>query len=387
MMSSPIRTADVAASGPDPFADLAAGLGAGPFALIVLFVSPDADLGVLEAGLAHHFGADAPIIGCTTAGEIHQGYREGRILAFGLLASDFAASPLRIENLATLQRDEIRRALRDAQDALAQAQPEWAHTSAVLLVDGLTYCEDALTAILASGLGPVPLVGGSAGDGGRFKATFVLHEGRFRQGIAVVTLIRSRGPVRAFTSAQRVPSRKRMVVTKADPDKRLVIEINASPAAQEYCRLLGHSLTGLSVATFAAHPMVLRVGGGYHIRSVREILPDGSLQLYSSLGEGYVLSLAAAEDIEAKLEDCLGALSADAPPIGILAFDCTLRRMEAEATGLAPKISAVLAKYGVCGFSSYGEQVNAMHVNQAMTGIAFYAADAPPQSNLRAVTP
>lgn len=383
---SPIRIADVSALAPDPAAQLAAELGQGPFALIVIFAAPDTPLAALEAGLERHFGADAPIIGCTTGGEIHEGYRQGRVLVFGLLASDFEARTLPIETLSDLRRDDIRHALGDAQSDLARAQPDWPHMSALLLVDGLSFCEDTLTAILASGLGTIPLVGGSAGDGGRFKATYVLYNGRFRPSFGVVALIRSRGAVRAFTSAQRVPSQKRMVVTRADPENRLVIEINAAPAAQEYCRLIGQSLTGLSVATFAAHPMVLRVGGGYHIRSVREILPDGSLRLYSSLGEGYVLSLAVATDLVEQLETCLGALCEEAQPVGILAFDCILRRMEAEATGLGPKISSVLARYGVCGFSSYGEQVNAMHVNQAMTGIAFYAADANLDEDRGAVT-
>ena len=35
-------------------------------------------------------------------------------------------------------------------------------------------------------------------------------------------------------------------------------------------------------------------------------------------------------------------------------------------------VSALLRKHGVTGFSTYGEQMNSMHVNQTMTGVALY---------------
>ena len=38
-------------------------------------------------------------------------------------------------------------------------------------------------------------------------------------------------------------------------------------------------------------------------------------------------------------------------------------------------ISEVLSRHSVVGFSTYGEQIGPMHVNQTMTGVAFYAPD------------
>jgi hypothetical protein len=40
------------------------------------------------------------------------------------------------------------------------------------------------------------------------------------------------------------------------------------------------------------------------------------------------------------------------------------------------QISNVLKKHRVYGFSTYGEQFGAMHVNQTMTGVAIYAPEA-----------
>jgi hypothetical protein len=49
--------------------------------------------------------------------------------------------------------------------------------------------------------------------------------------------------------------------------------------------------------------------------------------------------------------------------------------MEALEKQMTGEISAVLSAHGVVGFSTYGEQVNSMHVNQTMTGVALYPPD------------
>ncbi len=38
-------------------------------------------------------------------------------------------------------------------------------------------------------------------------------------------------------------------------------------------------------------------------------------------------------------------------------------------------ISHILRDNRVVGFSTYGEQINSMHVNQTLTGVAIYAPD------------
>ena len=40
-------------------------------------------------------------------------------------------------------------------------------------------------------------------------------------------------------------------------------------------------------------------------------------------------------------------------------------------------VSALLKQHGVVGFSTYGEQLNSMHVNQTMTGVAIYPPKGP----------
>lgn len=368
--------ASVPAQGPGAALALARGLGPGPFACVFLFVSPEADLPALAASLPAAFGA-TPVIGCTTAGEITgSGYAEGEIVAVGLPAAMFLATPRLIPDLGRIDgQGVIGRLIRDRQ-AMARARPDWEGEFAFLMVDGLSVREDEVASNLARGLGPVPLFGGSAGDGTRFRATFILYQGQILQNAAVVTLIRTAARVRVFSLDHLRPTAARMVVTEADPARRIVRAINAEPAAREYARILGKDPGQLTPFTFAAHPVVVRIGGTHHVRAIQQVDANGDLVFFSAIDEGVVLTLAEPQDMAAHLAGELAALRGAGPAPALLACDCILRRLEALEKQKSGELSAILRAHGVVGFSTYGEQVNSMHVNQTMTGVAIYPPDA-----------
>ena len=283
-----IARAHVAARAPRAVARLAEGLGPGPFAAVILFLSPEADLAAVaaEAGLA--FGP-VPVVGCTTAGEISpQGYAEGEIVAVGLPASLFAAEVLFVPDLHALVPEVLAGQAVRARAALARARPAWEAEFAFLMVDGLSIREDELVAALATGMGPVPLFGGSAGDGARFGETFILHRGRLWRDAAVMLMLRTACRVRVFNLDHLLPTGRRMVVTGADPARRVVHGINAEPAAREYARLLGKDPAQLTPFTFAAHPLVVRIGGRHHVRAIQRVAENGDLVFFSAIDEGLV---------------------------------------------------------------------------------------------------
>jgi hypothetical protein len=361
---------------PEVLAKLAVGLGPGPFAAVILFISPDADREVLAAGLSGAFPG-VRVIGCTTAGEISpEGYCEGEIVAVGLPLSSFAVECLGID-LGAIDGQELIGRLIRSRSALAHLHPGWEDEFAFVLVDGLSIREDELTAALGPGLGPVPLFGGSAGDGTRFGATLVLQDGQFRQGWAVLMLVRTACKVRVFSLNHLTPTDRRMVVTGADPARRVVHQINAEPAAQEYARLLVKDPGQLTTFTFAAHPVVVRIGGSHHVRAIQQMAPNGDLVFFSAIDEGLVLTLAEPQDMAVHLDKALADLSEGGKPAAILACDCILRRIAAEETQRYGAVSALLKAHEVVGFSTYGEQLNSMHVNQTMTGVAIYPPKDP----------
>jgi hypothetical protein len=363
-----IRSAEVPARAPDA-ARLAAGLGPGPFALVILYLSPQADLAGTAAGLRAALPG-VPLIGCTTAGEIgSRGYAEGMALAIGLPKALFAARALVMRDLDALDAEALTGEVIRARGALAAAHPAWRHDFGLLLIDGLSTREDAVAGVLAAGLGTTPLFGGSAADGTRFLETFVIFGGEVLRRAAVLALVRTACGVRVFKFDHFRPTERRMVVTAADPARRVVRALNDEPAAREYARLLGKDPAQLTPFTFAAHPVAVRVGGQHHVRSIRQVDENGDLIFHSAIDEGLVLSLAEAVDMAAHLEASLAGLG---PAGAILGCDCILRRIEAEEKQLAGRISALLARHGVRGFCTYGEQIGAMHVNQTLTGVALY---------------
>ena len=318
------------------------------------------------------FGA-VPVMGCTTAGEIAgEGYTEGEIVAVGLPQEMFAATPILVPDLGAIDPQALIGQLIRERQALARSRPKWEGEFAFLMVDGLSVREDELAATLARGLGPVPLFGGSAGDGTRFERTYVLHQGEILQNAAVVTLVRTAALVKVFSLDHLMPTEARMVVTGADPAARRVQRINDEPAAREYARILGKDPGQLTPFTFAAHPLVVRIGDTHHVRAIQQVDRNGDLIFFSAIDEGVVLTLAEPLDMVAHLTAGLQGLRGQGDAPAILACDCILRRLEALEKQKTGPISALLRDHGVVGFSTYGEQLNAMHVNQTMTGVALY---------------
>lgn len=351
---------------------LAEGLGDGPFALVMLFMSPDADLSLLAREAARRLPAER-LVGCTTAGEISGlGYDEGSIVAVGFPSTYFAAETMVMTDLTRLDARHLADAFLQMRQRLAQRRGDLAEEMAVLLVDGLSVKEDELASALSLGMGAVPLVGGSAGDGTRFRETFVLHGCELMRNAAVLSAVRSVCPVRVFNMNHLVPTGRCMVVTEADPHTRVVRRINAEPAGAEYARLLGKDPKRLDTFTFAAHPLAVRIGERHHVRAIQRMLPTGELVFFSAIDEGVILTITEPRDLAAHLASELDHLCEPGEPAAILAFDCILRRIETQEKQMTAQVSSLLRRHGVVGFSTYGEQIGPMHVNQTMTGIAFY---------------
>lgn len=366
-----VRRATVEAHLPDGMDILAKALGQ-DLALVLLFIDADADFDRLIAEADQAFPG-VEVVACTTAGEIVEtGYSEGNIVAMGFPESHFCTSTLLVPDLDTFEeRDLIETVVRERLSLEARAS-HFDNAFAFLVIDGLCMREDQLMSTLSSAMASLPVFGGSAGDGVRFENTRVALNGKSYRNAAVVTFVRTRCGVKVFSLDHFQAGEARMVVTRAQPSKRIVCEINARPAAREYARILGKNPDYLSPFTFAAHPLVVRVGGQHHVRAIQRVTEDGALVFFSAIDEGIVLTLAKAGNMAAHLDEKLVELTRDGDLDTILACDCLLRRIEATQHQATGQISGILRKHRVVGFNTYGEQMGAKHVNQTMTGVAFF---------------
>ncbi len=242
----------------------------------------------------------------------------------------------------------------------------------ILLVDGLSNVEENLISAINWAMGDLTLVGGSSGDRLGFEKTVLINNGRILSGAAILMLIESAYPFAAFNSHNFNATHHKLVVTAADPENRIVYELNAENAAAEYARCIGLVPDNLDPFSFASHPLVVKVGDEYYCRSIRRIGEGGSLEFFCAIDEGLVLTVAEPGDIVNEtlktfegLETRLGSLDI------VIAFECILRRLDSENRQVRHLLEDTYRKYRIVGFQSYGEQLNAMHLNQTLTGIAF----------------
>lgn len=337
-------------------------------ALVVFFCSSRFDLDALAREINSQFKG-VVVIGCTTSGEIGPaGYRSGTLVGVSFPARSFTITTACIDGLADF--DEV--CARETTAALLHAVDGRTEQSfSLLLADGLCGHEERLTFLLQRALGDVAVVGGSAGDDERFAATHVFANGAFRGDRAVVASLTTALPFTVFRSSHFVAASGPLVVTEADPTRRIVREINGRPAVEEYARAAGFDRANLDAGRFASAPLVVRIDGSDYVRSIRQANPDGSLSLYCAIERGVVLRVGKG----AGLVDSRQLLFDDirqhiGKPQVILGFDCIHCQLESDRLDGKQAVGRMFADNRVIGFGTYGEQFAGVHVNQTFTGVA-----------------
>jgi hypothetical protein len=243
-------------------------------------------------------------------------------------------------------------------------------TFALLINDGLSMREETIVSALADALDEIPLIGGSAGDNLAFRETSIFLDGRVLTNASLLVLVSTDLDFRVFQTQHFQPLDQKIVVTRADPARRLVMEINAEPAAEEYARMIGITAADLTPLVFAAHPLVVKAGGRHYVRAIQRVDDDG-LHFFCAIDEGIVLSMARSGDLRANLVSLFDGLRQELGEIeAVIGFDCVLRYVEMEQRQLLTDISRLMAGNRVVGFNTYGEQFGMMHMSQTFTGIA-----------------
>jgi len=315
---------------------------------------------------------DSLVIGCTTAGEIGpSGYCSHSISGASFPAEYFIASVDRLDSLTSAEVGRIQTFAQDLVRRHELSKDTLANTFALLLIDGLSQREDAVTRTLYNCLPDIPVVGGSTGDDLAFDQSCVFYQGQFYNNSALLVLISTSCPIAPVKSQHFVATEQRLVITRADPERRLVTEINGLPAAAEYARLTGVAVDDLNPMRFASSPVVVMIEGQEYVRSIRQASPDGSLTFYCAIEEGLVFRVARSVGLIENLGHSLDIVRQTlGTPQVLLAFDCVLRKLEMEQSEDTVKAGLLTRACNTVGFNSYGEQFGGVHVNQTFTGMA-----------------
>jgi hypothetical protein len=332
-----------------------------------LFASPSHDLrtSLLSAREATD---GAQIIGCTTAGEItelgliHDGVAV--LLAF----SDTSAARMAF---AERLKADTRGASRKLSETVAElralrGEDDAGHLTSVLLTDGLSGTGERLVADLYDrARGGAQIVGGAAGDEGRFETTFVGAGERVASDAAASLHVFSAEPWGVGVNHGLRSTTKQMRVTRALGN--VVFELDGQPAFEAYVR---HAAArGLELARDAAASYLIGNELGIHffgriirVRAPLAVNPDGSLTCVAEIPQGSMVSILDGEPRSMFDAARSGALEAKehlggSTPAGVLLFDCVCRGMILGGA-FRSEIDAVRSVFGdvpIAGFLTYGE--------------------------------
>jgi hypothetical protein len=355
-------------------AEVAAGISRADTAFVLVFVPNRLDVRDVERALAEHLG-DVPVFGCTTAGQITpDGYRSDALLLMAFPADSFRGTPVMVEGLRPFSISGVAAAV-EGQAARFEHTAGW-NRLGLLFTDGLSHQEDLLVSTLETVLPDIPVFGGSAGDGLDFDQTHVLCKGRFHTDAALLLLVETALDFTGFSFDHFQPTDQQLIITGADPEERLVYEINGAPAAREYARLVDCRRDALSPQVFAENPILVHHKGSYFVRAVADANEDDALSFMAAIDDGVIMTLGRGKEMIETLRAGLRHQSASGErPDFILGFDCVLRRLEVEQKQLGHTVSEIFREARVLGFNTYGEQHRGVHMNQTFVGIAFFDTD------------
>jgi hypothetical protein len=360
-------------------ADIAAAID-GVDGLTVLFATTEYDLGRLGKALARRgirqtLGAAT---GCTIGAD---GFLDRGVAGFHLPSTRFEALDEVIENVGEFGLPDARKLGAALRARLSRRDaPERQAAFGFVLVDAEARCEERLIAAIGTEFAGLPLVGGSAGDlffkplGQPRDATQLLHRGRALRNAAVLCLVCCDSTVQALSHNHYRPGQRKLVITAADHERRLVREINGRPALPEYAAVCGLKKLPTRGEHFASHPLMIRIGGQYFARGVQRAYADGSIEFACAIESGVVATVATPEDMVARLREMFTALVADigAPEL-VIGFECAARTAYMRQAGLTAAVADLFRDHRVSGFATLGEQFNTIHVNNSFTALAIAA--------------
>ncbi|MFK8068306.1 MAG: FIST N-terminal domain-containing protein [Gammaproteobacteria bacterium] len=340
---------------------------------ITFFCSDKYDLELLAQLIVEAY--DCPVIGCTTAGEIGSTYQNDGIVAASFSSNSFNFHIETINNLDTFSSITALEIAKKIKTQLRFSERfDVNEMFGFLLIDGLSMMEEHVAADLHSALCGVKIIGGSAGDSLTFTKTSVFSGGKFQSGTAAIALIESKANFKVFKEQHYTPSNMEMTITKADPARRIVYEIDGGTAAIELAEIIGVNKDKLSMEVYSIYPVMLQVGDEWYVRSIQNYNEDGSLTFACAIDSGLPLTVGKCEGLSKSLSKQVKELVSQFDHIEMtLGFDCIHRRLEILEMDIKNEVEEILTPLNFLGFSTYGEQYDAIHVNQTLTGVVIGA--------------
>lgn len=344
-------------------------------ALILFFSSTIHSFDVLTQLFQKKYPA-AQIVGVTTTGEIGpNGFSEA-----GLTAQSYDKSFGRLQ--AVLMNDITKYPIFDRATLMKAAtsvgvsltnKPAKKAGLALIFPVGLKAGEEKMLAVVNSifSYDGFPVFGATAGDDAKFIATSVSVNGQISTtGGAVVFMNPS---MDFFIKKENIfrGTGKKMKITKADAEKRIVYEMDGKPAAKVYAQSIGVQEQELA-KHWSRYPLGRKFNDDFLIASPFQV-HGGAVEFYCQVYEGAVVELLEPQNPVLEMQKTIAEFTdAFTELYGVLGCNCILRKLQFQQERVVETLNKELKTLpNLCGFSSYGEQLNKSQLNQTMLLLGF----------------
>lgn len=306
------------------------GLDRSPWVAALIFArSPEI---LAEAGrLLHTVLPELQVAGCTAAGLVNRQIQVGAAIQITLLGGEDITAAVA---LSSLDDRDSRLAGQRAATAVDHLTRPGGHTALVLLTDGLAGDTNHIVRGAYETAGAlIPIVGGCAGDDLAMVATWQLAGDQLVTRSVVGLALHSTAPIGIGVRHGWNPVGSPMTVTAVDGTS--ILTLDDRPALDAYLGALGAPTAGRTRAELAqfcqTRPLGIQSRGGHQVRFIRGAdVERRSMEFLVAIGEGELVTLmqggtdTVLSAAGSAVEDALSQL--DAPPLGIVAFDCVACR-------------------------------------------------------------
>jgi hypothetical protein len=358
---------DTARAAAEAVSEARKGLGSRKPDFGFVFAGPDHNLSTLMSG-ARAAADGASLLGCTTAGEFtEEGLTHGAAVVL-LVAAD--ETDHRVAFAPGLKQDPVQAAAAIGREFPAAQQDATSRrrlaSTTVLLTDGLAgTAEHALTLLGDSTGFAQQIVGGAAGDEGRFRETTVAAGTMTGPDAMAALHVFSQKSWGVGVGHGLRPASAKMHVTRAHAS--VLYEIDGRPAFDVYrdhAASRGESLTPANAGPFLiGNELGVYLFDRLHrARAPLGVNPDGSLRMAADVPEGASICILDGEP-ESMVSAAREAAQEAAhrleghPAAGVLVFDCVCRGMilKSEFRREIDAVRGVFGEVPVAGFLTYGE--------------------------------
>lgn len=259
-----------------------------------VFAGSQYDYPLMLKGIREVLGPEVPVVGCSTAGEINQGWREGTVTV-----TVWASPYLNVRvGIGTNLSEDYFNAFEEAVESTGlkklfhsvEGVPpgyttplEYTRKSFVIVfLPGETgqkrfYNYNFIELLRKKTMNTLPLIGGCAGHSLYSEKTSLFYNEHVLTDAAILVLVESYLKFSVSLFHNFVPTEQRALVTKAR--EYIIEEINDQPAAPELARILGipyEELEKRPIDHFSRNPFGLcDVYGNYHLFCGTRVTPEG----------------------------------------------------------------------------------------------------------------